>query len=84
MNKGDLVRIWWIDAWECAGWVEHKRKRPKVYPTVGILVDQDEYFLYYASTPKEHNEWSGYGRIPKGMVVRQEVIEESAPTWKKI
>jgi len=84
MKKGDLVRIWWVDAWECAGWRKHKRKKAKAYPTVGILVDEDDNYYYYGSTPKEDGEWSGYGAIPKGMVVQHYVIEESSPTWKKI
>lgn len=75
-----VVEILWVDAWDIAGW--HTLETVKeldhnhVFPTYGLLVGEDEYYYYHASTVNQDTgEYRNFGAIPKGMVQDVRIIE---------
>lgn len=70
MKRVPVVEILWLDAEDLEpGWGYFESMDIQLTATYGLLVGQDEHWIYHASTYNpETGEWAGRGRIPTGMV----------------
>lgn len=74
--KHRLVRVYWTDIEQEGGWSTHRRNKPEVLLSYGLLVDQDDESLYLADTHLEGDQWGGLSKFPNGCIKKVEKIME--------